>query len=495
MVIRFTRKKGRAILVMLVIVVLEGLFSTHFLFYSYNSEIALRCVSAICLSAFIVEYIVWWRLTGELISTYSVFFLALFLFCTGQCIGWGTGMNLGALDVWNATEGGLDKSWLTKGVIYSMLGTAFFHIGAIISYSEKNNVKTEVPREYVTSMYKNMGKLMLLIIIPAFLAKTYQSIVAVAAGGYLAFYRVNSSRSYLGTLLTIVSDWYQPCCLILLIGNRESKIKRSLIILLMLIDVIASLYVGGRSNAVMTMLGIILAYHYMIKPIKVKQFLIISLLAYLFMGMLNGMIYTRGVSGRSLRDLLVLMSPTGQNVLGDFIGGLGWNITSITWTMILVPSTYPFRFGLSYIAALTSWIPSFFFGGKAYHPSTLYASLSSWLQNALRRTSGPGYTIIAEAYINFSWFGIFFLAIEGFFVAKIINRVSRKRCSDDMITSTMQIMFIMVVMKALIRDSMSSVIRDIVFTLLPMYFILYFYIINNYKSAESDNEDRNINMV
>ena len=86
----------------------------------------------------------------------------------------------------------------------------------------------------------------MLLVIPAFIAKAYQDVTAVANGGYGAVYTVNKSSSYLMRVFGILEDYYQPCMLILLIGNREDVQKRRLIVLGMMLDVIISLYIGGR---------------------------------------------------------------------------------------------------------------------------------------------------------------------------------------------------------------------------------------------------------
>ena len=138
--------------------------------------------------------------------------------------------------------------------------------------------------------------------------------------------------------------------------------------------------------------------------------------------------------------------------------------------MNLVPSSYPFRYGMSYLVSLISWVPSFFFSG--IHPVTKWGELSSWLQTALGMSYGPGYTMVAEAYLNYGEFGYIAMFVEGMIVASVIARVSRKHTEADLLGATYQIMVIMTIMNALVRSSVSFALRQTVLVILPLYILI-----------------------
>lgn len=474
-----SRKKFYAICIMLLLIALEGII---FLLVQSNksyltTDQKLILVSVVCSTSFIIEIFLWWRLTREFFSPYMVFLLVLFIFTCGQSLGWSIGLDMGDRDLWNRVDHGLTRNLLIQGLSYSMLSISCFHLGAVFACKTIAGNKDfgKWTEGEVVSAFNALGKLMLVLCIPAFIAKTLQDILAVLAGGYSAYYVVNESRSSLMSLVSILADYYQPCMLILLIAHRNEKKYRRIIVGAMLIDVVFSLYIGGRSGAVMTLLGILLAYHYFVKPFYLKQTFVGCIVGYVGIAFLNGLATIRGVSGRGIGDFISAMENSFSNVIGDFIGELGWTLTSVCWTINLVPgSGGNFRYGMSYIAALISWIPSFIFGGRENHPTVIWANLSDWLQTSLGMGYGPGYTMVAESYINFGWFGLIAMLIEGMVIARIIAKVRRDAVRNNVLGATFQIMVIMIIMKSLVRSSLSNAFRSVVFTLIPIYILIYF---------------------
>ena len=135
-------------------------------------DITLVFISRLCVISFIIEIVLWTKLTGEMFSPYMIFFLVLFVFSCGQSIGWATGMEIGK-DLWSRVDHGLNRRLLTTGLCYSMMAVSCFHLGAIIKYSDnlKASRKQVWDSEIVIKVYQNLGKLFLLLVIPAFIAK------------------------------------------------------------------------------------------------------------------------------------------------------------------------------------------------------------------------------------------------------------------------------------------------------------------------------------
>ena len=75
--------------------------------------------------------------------------------------------------------------------------------------------------------------------------------------------------------------------------------------------------------------------------------------------------------------------------------------------MTLVPESRPYDYGISYLYALTAIMPNI---GWQVHPSVAHGLLSDWLIKTVdpvvaRGGGGLGFSFIAEAYLNFGWFG------------------------------------------------------------------------------------------
>ena len=85
---------------------------------------------------------------------------------------------------------------------------------------------------------------------------------------------------------------------------------------------------------------------------------------------------------------------------------------------------FGFRYGESYLYSLTTIIPNLGFWDA--HPGAIKAHLGNWLQDVLGLDYGPGFSMAAEAYINFGWFGILFMMLLGCFYGWLFSLISRK---------------------------------------------------------------------
>lgn len=92
-----------------------------------------------------------------------------------------------------------------------------------------------------------------------------------------------------------------------------------------------------------------------------------------------------------------------------------------TFVLILVPGALSYSFGLTYLQSLVSLAP-------AWLHESQYQSLSSWLVSlyAPGSSSGYGFSLTAEAYLNFGYLGIFvvFVAI-GLIQGELARRFAR----------------------------------------------------------------------
>lgn len=468
-----SKDKFCAIIIVLLVLIAEAMITNIVLSGGVKGDVdtGIKLISAINAIFFFVELITWYRLRREIISPFVIFFVVMFLFSCGQSLGWIFDAQMSNRDL--RMTAGVNHNALLKGLCYTMLGISSFFLGALISLKSKTQWTKSPTEGTVLSAYRSIGKILLIVCVPAFLAITMQLLAAVASGGYIEYYNRIAAGSFLWQVVNVVGDYYQPSLLILLIAYKDIKRYRRAILIAMLFGVLADLYIGGRSGALMTIASIFVAYHYFVKPFTGKQIIVFGLAAYCIMAMSNFISATRSEAGRSIADLFSA-DITQSNTITDFVGELGWNLSSIMWTMELVPSRYPFRYGMSYLVAPLAVIPSFFFSGA--HPVETWAALGDWLQNARGMSYGPGYTMIAEAYANFGWYGFIVLVLEGFIIAKVIARTRRQEARSNTLGSTFQILVIMTIMKSLVRASLSSAARPILLVLLPMYLLIRYTI-------------------
>lgn len=435
-----------------------------------NIDQFLLIFSWFCFIGFLVQIYLWKKISTELLCPYMVFFVVLFVFSCGQTIGWTLGIDLGGQDLWNRHDYGMNHKTILTSLYYSAVGISLFNLGALVNYRKVRIEDTKWNADDVYLAYKNLSKLLLVICIPSFLASTVRTVVAVALGGYSAYYTVMENRSALFTILERISDYYQPCLVLLFIAHRNNRTIRNICIGMMLIETVSQLFIGGRSGAVMTVLGIILIIHYFVKPFDKRKIIKLGVCGYFGLALLNAILETRNIVGRNLGDVIVVIGASFSDTIGHFIGELGWTLSSTIWTMMLVPDSYPYRYGMTYIVSFLAPIPNL--GFWKIHPAQQYANLGDWLQEKLNYGHGIGYSMVAESYINFGWYGWSAMFIIGMILVCFLARVKREDIDKDLVGATFQILIIMTIMKSLVRSSFSVAIRQIVYVLLPLYFII-----------------------
>jgi hypothetical protein len=92
----------------------------------------------------------------------------------------------------------------------------------------------------------------------------------------------------------------------------------------------------------------------------------------------------------------------------------------VSYSLVLVPDTRGFDLGAGYAEALTSLIPSLYW--------RKHESYASWLTRTVApdvATSGGGlgFSYVAEAYVNFGWYG---LPIVFFFMGIVFTKLAMR---------------------------------------------------------------------
>lgn len=124
---------------------------------------------------------------------------------------------------------------------------------------------------------------------------------------------------------------------------------------------------------------------------------------------------------RSVVDLHDTLTKL-DNPITASISEMGESMDTIAYTIRLVPESRDFDYGVSYLYALSNIVPNL---GWSVHPSVAHGTLSDWLVKTVEPGTaaaggGLGYSFLAEAYLNFGWFGApLWMGIFGYFIARV----------------------------------------------------------------------------
>lgn len=425
-----------------------------------------------------ISLILWFGISKAILTPMSVLLIVMIVFFMGQAIGWTLGIDLGAHDLTiyqiNGRLGGVPQYILVNTIVYTCLGIQLFILGAMCSYKTSVKYKVNISKrenDFDLRAFKITAKWMTIVSAPAYFIYTTMVLRSVLDIGYHGMYEVAENIGKTLSLILYPRNWFEPAILILYICYHDNRLIKNISITFISFAIIFDLFVGGRSGAVMLALAFLIARHYMVKNITKNEVIFLGIGGYFFLGILNVVRKMRNIVGHGLIDYIIAIPAELSSVLGDFLSEMGWSMTSLSWTMQFVPSTEAYRHGITYLYGLLGVVPNV--GIWETHPTALYADLAPWLQQKLGISYGPGYTMIAETYINFGWFGLITMAIWGAICCKVLV-LDKNTAKNEYKHLILVILLISTILKAYVRSSFSVIIRTCVYTIMLIFVVQYF---------------------
>lgn len=386
-------------------------------------------------------FLSWYVVTKSLFSPYSLFFLSALLFNGGQII----------LEVFNLNEKGILEGEFSSTTILStifliVIGLSLFHLGALISalkihvdsievspqQKEYNNIRRDKEISLVGWFFFSISFLPSLLILQ-------NSMSIVLSGGYFAIYQQNEATSF-DSAPAVLAGFLVPSAMFILAGSGNNFKEQYLACILILIYAMSYFFLGQRNVAVMPLLSFAWLWHKLIRPIS-KVFLgSVGTFLILFVFPLVGASRNSAGQDRLSIDSLLNTFTSINNPLIAVFSEMGGSMNTIAYTIELVPIVREFQWGAEYLYALLTLVPNLFW---KLHPTVARGVPGRWLTWAVKpefsaRGGGLGYSFIAEAYLNFGWFGApIALGVLGFLFAKLVlwTETSREPARMAMLAS------------------------------------------------------------
>lgn len=182
---------------------------------------------------------------------------------------------------------------------------------------------------------------------------------------------------------------------------------------------------GGRTQMVTHGMILLLVRHFIIKRIKLKSLIIITICALVLFSSIK---IVRNIAAFDISKMIQLLKharETEQTHWYDSLVEMGGSISTVNLTTMLIPGREPYWYGRSYVQAMVHIIP--YLSGKLW--VYLGVSPSLWLTYTHfgPESAGTGFSIAAEGYLNFGLPGVFFhMAIIGIILRWFYTRFATK---------------------------------------------------------------------
>lgn len=460
------RNKVRYIFVFVILALLLSLYMQMCSSVTYNN---LSILGGWGLIQILLSLYSWKKLTGTVFVPYVVFLGAAYIFTFGQSFLYVFDAVSEERDLLNE----ISYQTIFRAQYITLLFLNFFHVGAICSISCKqekfNSYVFSDEERYCEKMQlkgiRAVGWLFVLFSTIPFVIESVRKYVVVSVLGYGGLYggEVNIG---VNNIVSILAQYFIPglICLLMVYSGLVKKI----IVGILLLYVLFLLYLGGRSDAVVIMSVLLLYYHICVRPFTTRQFVVLACVAYFFVSALAIIADTRSDASRDF--VQQFFEKQDGNAFTEALSEMGGSMFPLAQTMELVPQMYDYRYGSSYLYAFTSVIPNM--GFWDLHPAMKYGNLGDWLQKVLHLNYGPGFSIVAECYINFGYYGFVFMILLGFVFAKIFNISQMKKINPLLIL--LSLLFCFLVTKT-VRNSFLATVRSLFYYILPIYLIVVYY--------------------
>ena len=338
----------------------------------------------------------------RMVTIINIFFLLFCLFQFGIPICFALDKNYYTYHLWNFTDEILVKAAVYTTLSMSLLATSFSVFLAHMKRIPENNLFIRSSalndNQIVTSVAKTIFILTSLVVLPLYL---YVACLSLSHGfsqqirGLLSSSNLfNIARAFFfcsGILYLCYNSKYQQ--------NKMNKVIEGIIV----ISIVLTFFIGARGEGLTWLVAYFYGKNIIIKEDKRrKEWLYILAL---FLLALVSVAIAEIRSGSGIADVL------RGSVLNKFISELGFNFTSICYMMLYTPKTLKFQVGYTYILSFLSLIPNTidFLGISKYFRSQLpIYTLAELLHRDFHGSLdfGVGFSFNAEAFYNFSWFGI-----------------------------------------------------------------------------------------
>jgi len=372
-----------------------------------NIPLVLIAQSIGILSLLMVHVYVWIKIGGNDLSLAFIFLLMVFIFNLGKSV----------LFVFYYEQASnfftfftiYDSQVIVRAFEYGYIGFLVLSSAMLLSFQDRQ-VKVIEPTIEQLNAARFTGLLFLAVSLPAALFDLQVMIVKVLTGGYFALF--NSEQSY-GTagIVKVLAFFLYPALFLLIIAYKNNHLILRAIFIFALSIAIIKLMLGMRLTSLIPFMIFLSLWDSVIKPINRKMVYLAAIFLLVFVFPVMSFLRT----GQEVTEAV-----ESTSALYRIVAEMSDSISPLVWVMQRVPSQFDFTYGHSFILALYTAVPNLFWD---VHPAKT-GSLALWLVNEVNpwiaeRGGGYGFSIFAEMYMNFYWFGMLFLAFLGFFINKL----------------------------------------------------------------------------
>ena len=280
----------------------------------------------------------------------------------------------------------------------------------------------------------------------------------------------------INSIYSKITPFFYIGLLSLLIGYKNNRVISMFLLLFGIGFYGSQIIFGNRGIPLLMVICYIWFYHNYIRKFEIKSILLMFVISIFCISFLNIVRNNRenGFSNwMSKSNELLVENLTTHNPIIELCYEVGTTIYPITYTLDYIPNITQYKYGMNYIYSLLSVV-------RLNTSSESNSNFTSKMNIAIEVTNKSGIpfggSYIQEAYANFGYFSVIFMLILGIATAKIDNHL----IYSNSCISAILITYFSTSLLWVIRNTMTTIPREVVWYMLPTY-ILYKLILNSEK--------------
>jgi oligosaccharide repeat unit polymerase len=343
-----------------------------------------------------------WSASGSrLFSPYLLFVVSVVVFNAGQAFLECFGMNKNGL-----LSGLVSENTLAYTLTFVLYSLSVMHLGALIAARRGTSRNVRRPVSFVSPRILRLtaAGLFVISLVPS-LMTWGQAARLVADSGYGALYQADTATGF-GASYAVMSGFLVPAGFLLLASGKVHMPSRVAACLLISAYVFLQLFLGFRGGAMVVLVAFLWLWHRVIHRLPLVLTMAVLCAIAVFVLPIVGL--TRNTAGRERTSLSAYITAYSEmdNPAVSILSELGGSMIAPAYTIQFMPAEHDYELGASYGYALLSLVPNLFW---QVHPAAVH-SPSKWLvetaePGTARAGGGLGFSVIAEAYLNFGFLG------------------------------------------------------------------------------------------
>ena len=402
--------KSLAILIWGVVVLVYACILMHMRAYGNNMEVVYTCVIS-SLTILIVQ-VAWVYKNSHNIITPSTLFLGLYyLFQNGQLL-----LLALQVDFFDFYVNTLSHHTTNVAVFSSISNVIAGYTYIICNATSTSHAVKQSKIDFLNSIDVSRSAVRgfivtSLVAIPLVLLKGRVAL----RGGYAA---VRVYEENIPFIVNFIEYLFVPFALLSLVYTKGEK--RRMIEILTIIWLLITAFCGDRTTGLSGILVVALINFKTANQhsFKIKKYITFGMVAVILMFLVRIAFVARHQG--SVND----MADEMQNPIVSFLTELGFSAYPLFVVMDVAPQSEEFLYGTGYIASFVSGIfPSSLDPTGVIHNLVQYRNLPQvWIDKYFNYDFGLGFSLNAEAYANFGWFGLLPLFFVNYAVFYFLER-------------------------------------------------------------------------